>query len=109
MDRFEVNRRTLFTVIVSRLEAEWRFEIDQPDARIGRGFDNDVVLYSDDVSEEHTRLVLKDGKFILIDLGSATGTYVNGLPVRLPIVLKQRDRIRVGCFSVSVECDGIDP
>lgn len=43
---------------------------------IGRGSDNDVVLSADAIAKRHTRVVLKEGRPYLEDLGSRLGTYL---------------------------------
>jgi len=40
------------------------------------------------VSKRHARIVLKDGKFIIVDLKSTNGTYVNGRKITSPLVVK---------------------
>jgi signal transduction histidine kinase len=48
------------------------------------------------VSRRHCELVPRDGEWILKDLGSSNGTYVNGLRVDNTYALKLGDQIRVG-------------
>lgn len=43
----------------------------------GRAEDNDVVLVADEVSRHHAKVLHKGGQFILQDLQSMNGTYVN--------------------------------
>src|SRR5262249_24112916 len=43
---------------------------------IGRGIENDVVLPATAIATRHARLLLKDGRFLLEDLGSSLGTYL---------------------------------
>jgi hypothetical protein len=64
---------------------------------IGRGRDCDVVLSERQVSRHHARLERStDGVYILHDLGSKNGTYVNGEEVREHSrVLKDGDEIQI--------------
>jgi hypothetical protein len=48
---------------------------------LGRGSDCTVVLADITVSRRHAELVLRDGCWILRDLGSSNGTWVNGRQV----------------------------
>ena len=48
---------------------------------IGRHAGCDVVLANLAVSRHHARLVFRDGRWILQDLGSTNGTEVYGCPV----------------------------
>jgi ABC-type multidrug transport system ATPase subunit/pSer/pThr/pTyr-binding forkhead associated (FHA) protein len=45
---------------------------------IGRATTNDLVLKSDKASREHARIVARDDRYYLEDLGSQNGTYLNG-------------------------------
>ncbi len=45
---------------------------------IGRSADNDIVLDDPSVSSEHAKVKFENGKFVLYDLASTNGTYVNG-------------------------------
>lgn len=46
---------------------------------VGRSDKNDIVLRFSDVSGKHCRLVLSQGYWYALDLGSTNGTRVNGL------------------------------
>lgn len=48
---------------------------------IGRGRDNDIVIENLAVSRNHSRIKRQNGKYVLIDLNSANGTYVNGVKI----------------------------
>ncbi|MGK4585589.1 FHA domain-containing protein [Kitasatospora sp. HPMI-4] len=51
--------------------------------RIGRGGDNDLVVPDLSVSRHHAELhATPDGRYEITDLGSHTGTYLNGVPVK---------------------------
>ena len=44
---------------------------------LGRQLDNDIVLQEDYVSRFHAEIHLEDGKFVIYDKNSTSGTYVN--------------------------------
>jgi pSer/pThr/pTyr-binding forkhead associated (FHA) protein len=46
--------------------------------RLGRQLENDVVFQEKSISRDHAEIRLEDGKYILYDLQSTSGTYVNG-------------------------------
>ncbi len=54
------------------------FEISSSITHIGRGEHNDVVLADDSVSDSHAKIQRKDNRWILMDLDSTNGTYVDG-------------------------------
>lgn len=50
--------------------------------KIGRGDDNDLVLPGAKVSRHHTRIFWRDDEWIVQDLGSGNGTFINGAKIR---------------------------
>jgi hypothetical protein len=63
---------------------------------IGRVPGNDIAIPSGKISKRHTRLVCRDGKFIVVDLKSTNGTLVNGKRVGAPMTVDEGDRIEIG-------------
>jgi adenylate cyclase len=64
---------------------------------LGRVETNDVTLPDPKISRSHALLrILGDGRYYLIDLGSANGTFVNGKRLVGPSVLNDSDEIRLG-------------
>jgi adenylate cyclase len=77
--------------------AEGQQAIDlRPINSLGRHPNNTIQLLDKIVSKEHCILEQRDGHFILRDLGSLNGTYVNGERVRGETVLKHGDEIALG-------------
>ncbi len=62
---------------------------------IGRG-SAQVPLTDQTVSRRHAEMERKEAGWFIRDLGSANGTFVNGVRLRNPIRLKHGDQIRVG-------------
>jgi ABC-type multidrug transport system ATPase subunit/pSer/pThr/pTyr-binding forkhead associated (FHA) protein len=58
----------------------------------------DIVLRQPTVSGEHCRLSYQDNQYVLEDLGSTNGTYVNGfrLTPRSPVYVSPTDQITLG-------------
>jgi pSer/pThr/pTyr-binding forkhead associated (FHA) protein len=54
-------------------------EVTSPLTHIGRGAHNDIVLDDDSVSDSHAKLQRRDGRWLLMDLGSTNGTYAGGV------------------------------
>ncbi|HUH97987.1 MAG TPA: FHA domain-containing protein [Anaerolineales bacterium] len=46
--------------------------------RIGRQMENDIVFHEEFVSRFHAEIRFEDGKYVLQDNGSTSGTFVNG-------------------------------
>jgi pilus assembly protein CpaF len=70
---------------------------------IGRLAGNDIVLGKGNVSKYHSRIVEKDGKFIIVDMKSTNGTYVNGKKIGAPMVLRPSDKVYIGDYIINVE------
>jgi diguanylate cyclase (GGDEF)-like protein len=74
-----------------------RHVLNGPLATIGRGRDNDIALQSDAVSRHHAKLERRGMEFIVSDLGSTNGTFVNDDPTRLKEWrLNRGDLLRIG-------------
>jgi pSer/pThr/pTyr-binding forkhead associated (FHA) protein len=69
---------------------------------IGRGANADVIVDNTAISREHTSIELKDGLYILSDLGSLNGTFVNGKKIKGTEYITQEDDIKLGKFKLSV-------
>ena len=73
---------------------------DSPNASwtIGKAPDCDLIVVKDVVSQKHCRLSFEGGKYILEDLGSTNGTFVNGyrLEPRTPVYISTTDRLTLG-------------
>jgi len=94
----------MFTVVITEKGGEQRrLEFDKSEVNIGRVQGNDIILPKGNVSKRHSRIVLKDGKFIIVDLKSTNGTYVNGRKITSPLVIKNTDKIYIGDFIIHVE------
>lgn len=69
---------------------------------IGRVQGNEIVLPRGNVSKRHAKLELVDNGFVLTDLGSTNGTYINGRRVHTPTPVYKEDSIYVGDYILSV-------
>lgn len=72
-----------------------RFELPDAPALIGRE-SRQLPLTDNTVSRRHCELVPQEGEWVLKDLGSSNGTYINGVRVDNTYNLKLGDQIRVG-------------
>ncbi len=69
---------------------------------IGRSEDCDVVLLERQVSRYHAQIRRTDSQYVLEDLGSKNGTYVNGREVTGPCTLQDGDEIQIAlCVKLS--------
>jgi hypothetical protein len=89
----------IFIEILSRHhELAARFRIASPVARIGRGYDNDVIIDDPYVAAQHLRIFRDEsGQLVAEDMGSINGTFLDGGPNPLSrIALDGRHLIRIG-------------
>jgi pSer/pThr/pTyr-binding forkhead associated (FHA) protein len=73
-----------------------RIPIRTPLANIGRADYNDVVLPDDSVSTVHAKLQRREGIWVLVDLGSTNGTFVDGERVPAEAALVPGALLRFG-------------
>jgi predicted component of type VI protein secretion system len=88
-----------------------RILIDKPDLIIGRDEECDLVIPERQVSREHARIVLEGDHYLLADLGSKNGTFVNGQPLSEAHVLQDGDEIQIAfcCKLAFVGADATAP
>ena len=55
---------------------------DQAEITLGAMEDNDLVLNDETVSRYHCKIVQEDASYVLVDLGSTNGTFINRVRVR---------------------------
>src|SRR5713226_312143 len=86
-----------------------RLDFDAEEITVGRVDENDICLPKGNISKKHTKIVVKDGKIIVLDLKSTNGTYVNGKKLAGPLVITPTDKIYVGDFILNVEPPDMQP
>jgi pSer/pThr/pTyr-binding forkhead associated (FHA) protein len=91
---------------------EWpnrtRYELLHKAVTVGRDPANDIVVPHDtNVSRSHAEVQFRDGRWLLVDLGSRNGTIVNGRRIRQH-PLREGDRIQIGQITL-VFLAGDDP
>src|SRR6266849_6826010 len=93
-----------FSVILTEKGgATQRLDFDSEEITIGRVDENDICLPKGNISKKHTKIVVKDGKIIVLDLKSTNGTYVNGKKLAGPQVIQPSDTVYIGDFILNVE------
>ena len=63
---------------------------------IGRSPDNSIIINDTTVSRRHATLIIAQNEFSIKDLGSANGTFVNGMRVAGVSSLQSNDILKVG-------------
>jgi pSer/pThr/pTyr-binding forkhead associated (FHA) protein len=72
------------------------FPLEGEQLTIGRDSTNGVAINDSEVSRKHSRLMFQGGKYVIDDLGSTNGTFVNGQRLVGPVVLKAGDVVSLG-------------
>jgi pSer/pThr/pTyr-binding forkhead associated (FHA) protein len=67
--------------------------------RIGRGSKNQVTIDESTISESHAQIECRAGSFLLRDLRSANGTFLNGSRVNGESPLRASDKLRFDTFE----------
>jgi len=72
------------------------FDLGNNELTIGRDISNDIVISDVEVSRKHARLLLQPDGYVLEDMGSTNGTFVNGQRLVSPRVLRGGEAIMFG-------------
>lgn len=70
---------------------------------LGRNLEADVPVDDTKVSRQHAAIDQRNGFYMLADLGSTNGTYLNGRRVEQACFLNAGDRVRLGSTTFVVE------
>ena len=104
-------QRPVATLIVQQgSHAGKSFPVSKEAVTIGRVDGADVILQDSEVSRQHARISWKVLEFVIEDLASSNGTFVNGERITAPHMLKPGDSIQVGLTTLrfKVETVGSD-
>ena len=72
------------------------FDLTKNELYIGRDINNDIVINDSEISRKHARLILQAGGYVLEDLGSTNGSFVNGQRLMGPHVLRPGEMVMLG-------------
>ena len=93
----------LFFVGLDGAEKSYRLQTHRP-FTVGRDPGNDIILRDPKVSRHHAEIVFERGFFVVHDLASANGTFINGqkLYPQEVRVLRDGDELRLGRLILHV-------
>ena len=75
---------------------QYRLDPKRRRIRLGRDNSNQVQILDKKASREHAEIVFDDGWFVVRDLGSSNGTWLNSDLLEEEKPLEDGDRIRIG-------------
>ena len=79
----------------------YTFHFDKPEVLIGRVKGNDVILPKQNISKRHTLVRTHGKRFVVEDLGSTNGTYVNGHRIATAVEVGPEDKMYLGDFVMN--------
>ena len=82
------------------------FSLDEVPALIGRDSDADITLPSPLVSRRHARIVSREDEFLIEDLGSRNGVFINGQRITGQTPFREGDKIRIIDFVLMLQHAG---
>jgi len=83
-------------VVTSGPREGTRIELGASSVSIGRAAENTLVLDDDYVSNRHARLFPHEGAWVVEDLGSTNGTYLDRTRLTSPMVVPVGTPVRIG-------------
>src|SRR6185436_9713856 len=72
---------------------------------IGRQEGNTIRLTERNVSRRHARLIRREGRYLLEDLSSYTGSKVNGSRITSPVALNDGDQVLIGDYKLGIKVE----
>ena len=82
------------------------YELTSDEVYIGRGSANNIIIKAAEVSRRHVRLYQQGGEYMIEDLGSTNGTYIDGQRLIGPHLLRPGETIYLG-ENISLEVEAI--
>lgn len=78
---------SLVLVLQSGPKPGERFTLTANEYIVGRDANADIVIADAEVSRNHARIILQQGRYLIEDLGSTNGTFINGTRLTMPVPL----------------------
>jgi two-component system, NtrC family, sensor kinase len=100
---------TLF--VIRGIDQGIRFELEGTIFQLGRDSSNTIQLHDSEVSRHHAEIRHREGEFVISDLNSSNGTFVNGARIDQH-TLESGDQVQAGStlmlFTGSLDESGAD-
>jgi len=75
---------------------------------IGQERKNEIVVDQDSISSRHARLtVVSESEILIEDMGSANGTYINGIPAAGSVPITFESKIEIGQCALEFQRSGL--
>jgi hypothetical protein len=86
-------------VITSGTKAGAEFPLGRDEITIGRSSDSAIIIRDDYTSTHHARIMLWNGRWMIQDLDSTNGTFLNGSRVTVPVPIPLGATVKVGATT----------
>jgi hypothetical protein len=86
-------------VITSGQKAGTEFPLGRDEITIGRSSDSAIIIRDDYTSTHHARMMIWNGRWMIQDLDSTNGTYLDGARVTAPVPIPLGATIKVGATT----------
>ncbi|WP_430646834.1 FHA domain-containing protein FhaB/FipA [Agromyces sp. GXS1127] len=86
-------------VITSGAKSGVEFPLGRDEITIGRSSDSAIIIRDDYTSTHHARLMLWNGRWMIQDLDSTNGTFLNGSRVTVPTPIPLGATVKVGATT----------
>ena len=91
----ESDSREACLVVINGVDLGKKYSLVQSSTLIGRSSKVDIQIDEDSISRNHAIIETREGEFVIRDLESTNGTYVNDRPIRSHS-LRDGDQIKIG-------------
>lgn len=88
-----------FTVLLGRRAIQVH-DIDQPSVRVGRDDGMDIIIDNPSVSRSHLEFRTDGSGWVVEDMGSSNGTYLDDQRISAPKPVAQGDEVGLGKFTI---------
>lgn len=102
------NRPVPRMLVIKGADEGKQFELIEPVISVGRDAANLIRLHDTEVSRRHAEFRLRDGNFVLVDVGSANGTFVNNKKIKQTMLLAG-DQVVIGQTTMVFSAGRSDP
>jgi hypothetical protein len=106
-ERWRVALPFQLTIVRGKDEGK-NLTFEQPETKIGRNPENDVILLDVGVSRDHACIQERSGRYYAQDLGSANGTKINGARIGNETPIEHGDSLGVGPVVIAFSILGRD-
>ena len=93
----------MLTILKKKKNSEIKtIETDKAEITIGRNPGNDIPIDNLGVSKQHAKIIKHDGGYVVEDLNSTNGTFINDKRVARA-VLNNNDEVHIGKHSLLIQ------